>query len=261
MTASALYAGSVFHRRVKPRAHLLRHSLFQMLFDIDELDTLDARLKLFSRGGFNLFAFHDRDHGDGSGDLRAWAERLCVEAGVDGSGPVRLLCMPRILGHVFNPITVWFCHDREGRPSCLIHQVNNTFGERHSYVVPVTDPDAAVIVQQADKHFYVSPFMAMDMRYDFAVQPPGRAVTVRIDGSDDEGLVIATAFTGARRELNDGTLLAALFGYPLMTLKVLWGIHWGALRLLLKGVRYRSRPPAPDRPATVSRAATLRRAA
>jgi len=260
--ASGLYRGSVTHRRLRPRVHFLRHRLFQWLLDLDELDALDRRLKLFSRGRFNLFSFRDGDHGDGSGDLRGWCERLCGEAGVDiAGGAVRLLSIPRVLGHVFNPISLFFCHDAAGRLACLIHQVDNTFGERHSYVVPVDDPDAAVVRQVCAKRFHVSPFMDLDMTYHFAVAPPAERVSVRIDGSDAEGPVIAAVFAGERRDLTDRTLVAAFLGHPLQTLMVVAGIHWGALRLWLKGVRYRAKPPAPAEGATVVRADPVRRAA
>jgi DUF1365 family protein len=180
MHASALYAGSVFHHRLRPRPHRLRHSLFQVLFDLDELDALDRSLVLFARDRFNLFSFHAADHGDGGGDLGRWARARLAEVGVDASGPVRLLCIPRILGHAFNPLSVYFCHDGQGRAVGLIYQVNNTFGERHSYVIPVTDRHAGVVRQRCEKRFYVSPFMDMAMTYSFAVNLPGEAVSVRV---------------------------------------------------------------------------------
>ena len=261
--ASGLYVGAVFHRRFRPREHVLRHRLFQLLLDLDEIDGLDRRLRLFSRGRFNLFSFRDTDHGDGSGDLRGWATRLCGEAGVDvAGGRIRLLAIPRVLGHAFNPIAVWFCHAADGRLACLIHQVNNTFGERHSYVIPVEDPEAPVVRQRCDKRFHVSPFMDLDMTYHFAVVAPGEQVSVRVDGADARGPLIATAFAARRRELGDAALLAAFLAHPLQTLWVVAGIHWGALRLWLKGVRYRGKPPPPSEPVTIVEAGrALRRAA
>lgn len=259
---SGLYAGSVFHRRLRPREHFLKHSLFQMLFDLDELAVLDARLKLFSVGGFNLFSFRPADHGDGSGDLRAWVEGQTARAGVDvAGGRIEMLCIPRILGHAFNPISVYFCRDRSGALAAMIYQVNNTFGERHSYVIAVDDPAAKLVRQACEKRFHVSPFMDLDMTYDFAVGPPGAAVSVRVDASDAEGLKISTAFSGRRRELTDAALLRAFLGQPLMTLKVVAGIGWGALRLWLKGIAYRPKPAPPPAATTVVGADRFRRAA
>jgi DUF1365 family protein len=249
---SGLYAGSVFHRRFRPRGHYLKHSLFQLLLDLDELAALDRRLRLFSLGSFNLFSFRPTDHGDGSGDLRGWVERQAGEAGVDiAGGAIRVLSIPRVLGHAFNPISVYFCHDRSGALAALIYQVNNTFGERHSYVIAVDDPLAPVVRQVCEKRFHVSPFMDMDMTYQFAVQPPGETVTVRVDASDAEGPKIATAFSGERRALTDGALVHAFLGQPLMTLKVVAAIGWGALRLWTKGIAYRPKPAAPGQATTV----------
>lgn len=251
---SGLYAGSVFHRRLRPRGHYLKHSLFQLLLDLDEFAALDRGLRLFSLDGFNLFSFRPTDHGDGSGDLRGWVERQAAEAGVDMvGGAIRVLSIPRVLGHAFNPISVYFCHDRSGALAALIYQVNNTFGERHSYVLAVEDPLAPVVRQVCEKRFHVSPFMDLGMTYQFAVQPPGETVTVRVDASDAEGPKIATAFSGERRALTDGALLRAFLGQPLMTLKVVAGIGWGALRLWTKGIAYRPKPPPPGEATTVVR--------
>ena len=259
---SGLYAGSVFHRRFRPREHSLKHSLFQLLLDLDELSALDQSLTLFSVDRFNLFSFRAADHGDGSGDLRGWVEAEANKAGVDiAGGAVRMLSIPRILGHAFNPISVYFCHDRSGALAVLIYQVNNTFGERHSYVIAVEDPSAPVVRQACRKRFHVSPFMDLDMNYQFAVQPPGEAVSVRVDASDAEGSKIATAFSGERREPTDGALLRAFLGQPLMTLKVVVGIAWGALRLRTKGIAYRPKPAPPCEATTVVGRRPLRQVA
>lgn len=246
MTGSALYAGSVFHRRLRPKAHRLRHSLTETLFDIDELAALDRRLRLFSLGRFNLFSFRPQDHGDGSGDLRGWVERELAAAGAPvRGGRIRLLCIPRILGHAFNPISVWFADGPDGRPAGIIYQVNNTFGERHSYVIPVEDASGPVVRQACAKQFHVSPFMDMDMTYRFTVALPGEAVSIRVDADDADGPKIQTGFAGRRRALTDRALLRAFLGQPLMTLKVVAGIGWGALRLWLKGIGYRPKPAPP----------------
>lgn len=259
---SGLYAGSVFHRRLRPREHYLKHSLTQLLFDLDELAALDDRLSLFSLNRFNLFSLRPSDHGDGSGDLRGWAEAQAAGAGVDvRGGRMALLCIPRILGHAFNPISVYFCADRSGALACLIYQVNNTFGERHSYVIAVEDPAAPVVRQVCEKRFHVSPFMDLGMTYHFAVRPPAGAVTVRVDASDADGPRIATAFSGERRELTDAALLRAFLAQPLMTLKVVAGIGWGALRIWLKGIAYRPKPAPPREAATVVAKQRMRQAA
>ena len=245
---SAIYAGTVFHQRFRPRVHRLRYRVFQCLFDLDEIDTAASRFRLFSRNRFNLFAFYDKDFADRSGaPLRPQVEALMARAGcVPDGGSIRLLTMPRMLGHVFNPISVWFCHRRDGSLATIIYEVTNTFKERHSYVIPVEGAGSAdtSIRQACDKAFYVSPFMDLDMRYDFTVDPPMERTKVVVAGSDAGGPLIVAAFEGARRELSDGALLGAFLRYPLLTLKVVAGIHVEALWLFLKRVGIRRHSPA-----------------
>lgn len=241
---SALYPGTVLHARVRPRRHRLRYSIFWMLFDLDELERLDRDHRLFAHNRAGLLSFHDHDHGERDGlPLRPWAERMMRQAGVapDG-GRIEVLCMPRVLNHVFNPISVWFCRDRAERLKVVIYEVNNTFGERHSYAIAVADPDAEVIEQGCDKAFYVSPLMQMDLAYAFRVRPPGRKASVAIAASDREGPVLTASFSGQRREISDRALFAVWLAHPLLSLKVLAGIHWEALRILLKGVRFHPNP-------------------
>jgi DUF1365 family protein len=250
---SGLYFGEVAHRRTRPRIHALQYRIFQMLFDLEELPAMDRSFRLFGYNRFALFGFYDRDHGDGSATpLRSQIETHLAAAGIDlAGGPIRLLCMPRILGYVFNPINVYFCYRPEGEPAAILYEVNNTFGQRHSYLLPVDQADGPTIAQTCRKQLYVSPFMAMDMRYDFRVLPPGPKVGVAVNVFDDQGLIITTSFNGRRRELSDKVLAKAFLRHPLLTLKVIAGIHWEALRLWRKGMRMVARPAAPDRAVTI----------
>jgi DUF1365 family protein len=241
---SALYPGTVTHARMKPRQHRLRYSIFWMLFDLDELESLGRTHRLFGYNKPALISFHDRDHGDRYGQpLRPWAERQMRSAGVapDG-GRIELMCMPRVLNHVFNPISVWFCRDRDERLRVVIYEVNNTFGERHSYALKVEDPDAEVLEQGCDKALYVSPLMDMDLAYAFRVRPPGRKTSVSIAASDAQGPVLTASFAGQRLEISDATLFSTWLAHPLLSLKVLAGIHWEALRTWLKGIGFRANP-------------------
>jgi len=252
MTGSALYIGHVMHHRLRPRGHRLRYRLFTLLLDLDEIDPLAARLRLFSRGRFNLTAFHDRDHGDGSDrPLRAQAEAILAQAGLAYGGPIRILTMPRILGFAFNPLTVWFCHDRAGTLNALIYEVNNTFGERHSYLLPVAEGQSEDVRQSAIKRFHVSPFLPMAMTYTFRVRPPGTALAIAIAADDAEGPVLFAVHRAQRHELCDAALIGALATHPLLTLKVVAGIAWEALRLWLKRVPVHHHPGvAPAGPVT-----------
>lgn len=245
--ASGLYVGAVTHRRFKPRRHDLRYRLFMLLLDLDEAPALDRERRLFAYNHRGLLSFHDVDHGDGSGEpLKQQIQRRLAAAGLPTGGPIRILCLPRVLGFVFNPLSEIYCHAPDGRLVAIVHQVTNTFGERHSYLLPVHECDVRAVRQSCAKRFYVSPFMDMDLTYDFRITPPGERAATAIRVSDAEGPVLAAAFAGDRRPMTDANLLEAWLGHPLVTLKVVAGIHWEALRLWLKGMRLRHRPPPPQ---------------
>jgi uncharacterized protein len=211
---------------------------------LDELERLDGTLRLFAHRRLALASFHEADHLDGASlPLKPRVEAQLAAAGVAHGGPVRVLCMPRILGGVFNPLTVYFCHGPDGRLSAILYQVTNTFGERHSYLIPTLGDGP--VAQACDKGFYVSPFMDMEVSYAFKIQPPGERVAVAVDVHDAKGQVLATAFAGRRVELTDGALMKAWLTHPLMTLGVMAAIHGHALLIWLKGESIRRRPPPP----------------
>jgi DUF1365 family protein len=252
--ASGLYTGLVSHTRVKPRQHKLAYRVFMLLIDLDELP--DLKLKTLGVGRFNLFGFDPKRFGDSSGrPLKAQIEATLAEAGIPHGGPIRLLAMPQILGNAFNPITVYFCHAPNRTLSAILYEVNNTFGERHSYLIPA--PNAALIKQGCAKQFYVSPFMDMDLTYAFRILRPEERVLVAVDTSDAEGLILAASFSGERRPLTDGALIKAWLTHPWMTLGTIAAIHFEALKIWLKGEKVRVRPPKPERSVTVSPEAKL----
>lgn len=228
---SAIYVGHVVHQRHRPKKHYLRYRVFSLLIDLDELPVLN-RLKWFGHNRRALFSFRDADHGDDL-PLREWVNQKLAGEGLGPAGRVRLLCYPRILGYVFNPLTVWFCDDASGRPLATIYEVHNTFRERHSYVLP------ASAEQAADKAFYVSPFIDMNCRYKFRLTPPGDKVRIAINETQDDQPLLYAAFTGDRQELTDAKLIRLFVTHPLMTLKVTASIHFEALRLIAKGIRIR----------------------
>jgi DUF1365 family protein len=249
---SRLYVGSVMHRRLRPLRHRLRYRVFWLLIDLDEIDILRDKLPLFSHNRFNAFSFYDADHGDGSEALRPQIEQRLAGAGIDPKGgSIELLCMPRILGYGFNPLSVYFCRDCRGDLAAIIYEVHNTFGQRHSYLIPVNPSDTSAINQGCDKLFYVSPFLDMNMRYRFRVEIPDQRVTLAISAVDRNGPVLLAAVSGDRRTLSNAALLGLLATYPLLTLKVIAAIHWNALQLWLKGLRVRPRPAPPPMPVTI----------
>jgi uncharacterized protein len=253
---SALYVGRVTHHRLRPRRHRLAYRTYWFLLDLDDMPALARRLRLFAYNRYNLFSLHDEDHGSGADvPLRTQIEDHLASGGIDvDGGRILLLAMPRLLGYAFNPLSVYFCYGRDGALSALVYEVHNTFQERHSYVIAV-DGGRGAVQQHCAKRFYVSPFLDMDMRYDFSVEAPGDAVRVTVRGSDHDGDIIAATLFGRREPLTDARLLGVFLSHPLLTLKVTIAIHFEALLLWLKGLRLRPRPAAPEPPVTIGRSA------
>jgi len=247
---SAIYNGTVVHARVRPKRHSLQYRVFAVLFECDALESLDRRLRLFSYNRFNLFSLYDRDHGDGTA-ISAYLRRVAAEAGLAGAiSRFGMLCYPRILGYAFNPLTVYFGLDAEDRIRLTVYEVNNTFGERKTYVLPAEAGDNGLIAQNCRKSFYVSPFNAVEGDYSFRVAPLREDLTVGVALKNDKGPLLRAHFRGRRSDLSDAGLLRALGRTGWMTVKVIAGIHYEAARLWLKGLRTVSRPPPPEKPIT-----------
>ena len=246
--ASALYPGTVTHHRLRPREHRLKYAIWSMLIDLDELGALDRALRWFSVGRFNLFSFFPRDRGDRSGaDLRAQIEAAMREGGVEpDGGPIRLLTMPRFLGYAFNPLSIFFCHRRSGEVAAILWEVDNTFGERHGYLLPVERRENGEILQNCDKAFHVSPFMDMDLAYAFRVRPPAEVFALAIEVSDASGPLMTARQLARRETASDAALLRLAVRIPFVTLKVIAGIHWEALKIWVKGVGLRKHPAPPE---------------
>lgn len=244
--AGVLYPARVMHRRRVAPLYRFVYRVFYLLVDVDRLDELQRGLRLFSLDRWNVLSLRARDHGDGQG-LRAWAERMLRQGGIEpDGGRIRLLCMPRVFGMSFNPISLWYCERRDGRLLAAIAEVNNTFGEKHSYLL-ASKPGAAPYEQvyEAEKCFHVSPFFDLRGRYHFRLSEPGEALRVLIHETR-EGLPILDATLAAeRRPLTDGAIVKQVLVMPLQMLKVIGGIHWEALKIWLRGARFHSKPPPP----------------
>lgn len=235
---SALFTGQVVHQRHRPKKHSLQYKVFTLLIDLDELPAMDQSLRLFGHNRRAVFSVYDKDHGLGEkGGLKSWVVSHLAQAGLKMDDlRVTMLCYPRIFGYVFNPLTVYFCHDGEGELKAILYEVENTFHERHTYIIPATPAADGSVRHSCAKEMYVSPFVPMDCSYRFKIIPPTEQVLIAINESDQNGALLYAAFTGKRQNLTDATLLKALMTYPLMTLKVMGAIHWEALKLWAKGV-------------------------
>lgn len=238
---SALYAGHVVHARHRPHAHKMRYRVFSLLLDLDELPLLDKGLRLFGYNRRALMSFHDRDHGIGeTGGLKRWVARHLDGANVGVAEDrlrVDMLCYPRMFGYVFNPLTVYFCHDRgdDDRLVAILYEVCNTFHERHTYIIPAQSGEDGTVSHACAKEMYVSPFVPMNCTYEFRIRPPTDTVLVSINEKDGQGDLLFASFAGKRSTLGGNALMKALLSYPLMTLKIMGAIHWEALLLWAKG--------------------------
>lgn len=256
---SCLYTGNVMHERSFPRRHRLSYGVWYVLADLEELPELDRSVPGFAYNRPTAVSFYDADHGPRDGSpLRPWIEARLTEAGVDlEGGAVRLLTFPRIFGYVFNPISVWFCHGPDDDLRAILCEVSNTFGEWHDYLVPVSPGDvigndrARSVRTSFDKELYVSPFIDMAATYDFSARVPDKRVSVVVRESAAGGQVLVATLGATRRPLTARSLVSVLSRYPLVTLKVIGGIHWEALKLRLKGAPYRTRGAPPASPMTI----------
>jgi DUF1365 family protein len=211
---------------------------------LDELPALSRRLSLWSWNRRNVFSFRDRDHLDGrEGDLDAKIRRFLAEhhAPLEG-GRIFLVTQCRVLGYVFNPVSFFLCHGNDGALVSVAAEVNNTFGERHIYLLEERAGGGAVRRFAARKEMHVSPFVSMAAEYDFRIPPVGESLSVTILEREEGVPVLDARVWGTRVPLTDATLWSLAWRYPLITARVVAAIHWQALRLWRKGVGFHRQP-------------------
>lgn len=244
--------GQVRHTRLRPSKNAFVYDNFFLMLPMRQLGQGSARAGL-AVNRWAPVSFFDCDHGDGrgreQGGALAWLLEMLEREGIDGAdGEIWLHTYPRMLGYSFKPVSFWFCHRADGSLRSVVAEVNNTFGERHCYLL---DQPRYGQVLSADKCFHVSPFCRVEGRYRFRfvrAQRHGRThMVVSVDYDDEQGPLLRTSVSGRLEAAQPGVLRRAFWKYPAMTAMVVVRIHWQALRLWLQRVRFVSKPPAPDR--------------
>ncbi len=244
MTSTALIGfGQVRHTRLRPARNAFAYPTYFLMLPMRSLASNGAGE--LARNRFAPISFYDKDHGDGRAHALQWLDELLQLEGIDDAGGEAWLhCYPRVLGFTFKPVSFWYCHRTDGSLRAVVVEVNNTFGERHVYLL-----DQARYGQEmkASKVFHVSPFCAVEGNYRFRFMTTAEhARTVaRIDYEDAQGLLLQTSVSGDLQPLNSQAVRKAMFSYGAMTLGVIARIHWQALKLLCKRVPFFSKPSPP----------------
>lgn len=243
--------GQIRHTRVRPALNRFAYASYFLRLPLRTLAAAPWPFKRLVRNGFGLFALNDADHGDGRA-LLVWIDDLLAHEGIaDARGEIWLHTFPRVLGYVFNPVSFWLCHRTDGALRAVVCEVNNTFGERHFYLLAHDDGRPLRFGEEigARKVFHVSPFCAVEGSYRFrfmlAARAAGARFVARIDHDTAAGPLLQTSIEGRLAPLSDATLARAFLTYPAFTFGVIARIHWQALRLLLKRVPFFPKPPPP----------------
>lgn len=243
-----LYRCTVMHERRDTFAYRFRYRVFSLLVDIDRLEETCARSRLLRHNRRGPIMILDRDHGPRDGrPLRPWIDGVLADTGIDlDGGRVELLTQPRLWGFVFNPLSLWYCHHRDGSLRAVLAEVSNTFGEWHHYLLHDQGRPLAWPVRIAvAKTFHVSPFIGMRTQYRFTLAKPAARLGVAIHAYQDDALLLIATQTGRGIPLDDRALLAALVHQPLGGLKVPALIHWQALKLWLRRAPLFRKPQPP----------------
>tara|TARA_A100001011_G_scaffold176425_1_gene185122 strand:+ start:2021 stop:2797 length:777 start_codon:yes stop_codon:yes gene_type:complete len=235
---SFIYTGTVIHKRFKPKLHEFKYNVFSLFIDLDDLNILNKKLSFFSHNKFNLISFWDKDHGDRENQsLKSWVLKKLKSRNINTNNiSIKILCYPRILGYVFNPLSIIFIYNKRSQPIAIFYEVKNTFGEQHTYIFEV-QYNSKIIKNNCKKKFYVSPFMDLESEYFFRVLLPENKLSVIIDQRDKNGKLLFASQEGVRQKLNTKNLLYCYLKHPLMTFKVISAIHYEALKLWIKGIK------------------------
>ena len=236
---SSIYNGTVIHKRFKPKIHYFKYKVFSLLLDLSELEYLSKKIKFFSYNKFNLVSFYEKDHGNRDGSsLVSWVKKNLKDNNINSEDvKIKLLCYPRILGYVFNPLSVFYIYNIDEKLICILYEVKNTFGEQHTYIFKV-DNDQNLYQHNCSKKFHVSPFIEMNCKYFFRLLKPGEKISVIIDQYQTDEKILYASQDGQRVDFNTKELIKSYLKHPLMTFKIISAIHFEAFKLWLKGIKF-----------------------
>ena len=236
--SSCIYPGFVTHKRFKPKRHFFSYKTFSLLIDLNEISDLDKKIKFFSYNKFNILSFYNIDHGprDGS-SITKWIKKILSKKKISiNGGTIKLLCYPRLFGYVFNPLSIFYCYDKNSKLKTVLYEVKNTFNEQHTYIFRIKE-SSEVILHNCKKKFYVSPFIEMKTFYNFRLSRPKKKIKILIKQTDKNGLLLVAQQIGQKVTLNNRNLLYEFLKHPLMSFKIIVAIHFEAFRLWKKGVK------------------------
>ena len=234
---SSIYNGTVIHKRFKPKIHFFKYKVFSLLIDLSELNDLEKNIIFFSYNRFNLISFFDKDHGDRDGSsLTNWVKKNLRENKIDIEEiKIKLLCYPRILGYVFNPLSVFYVYDKKNNLISILYEVKNTFDEQHTYVFKVENNN--LLQHNCPKKFHVSPFIEMNCDYFFKILKPSEKISVIIDQYQLDEKILYASQDGKRVDFTSTELIKSYLKHPLMTFKIISAIHFEAFKLWVKGIK------------------------
>ena len=238
MTNSCIYNGSVIHKRFKPKEHFFKYKVFSLFIDLSELNELNDKLKFFSINKFNLISFYEKDHGERDGTpLINWVKLNLSNYNINTENiKIKLLCYPRILGYVFNPLSVFYVYNNKEELISILYEVKNTFGEQHTYIFRVENDN--LLQHNCEKKFHVSPFIEMNCNYFFRILKPSQNISVIIDQYQLNEKILYASQDGIRAELTSSELIKSYLKHPLMTFKIISAIHFEAFKLWIKGIKF-----------------------
>ncbi len=252
---SCLYECRIMHCRVKPKYHKLNTTIFMFYLDLDEIDVIDRKLKLFSRNRFNIYNFADRDHLEiGGSNVKENILLYLKSKGVET--PVKRIMLftnLKTFGYNFNPVSFYFCYDMENSLVCVVPEIGNTFGELKPFYIGKNEWDGKMFDSKQVKYYYISPFIDLDAQLHFRLRVPDDKLDIKIDDIQNGEKFFYATMSGERKELTDANLFLYTILFPFVTLKVIMLIHWHALLLMLKGIKYHAKEANPQYQREVTR--------